>query len=42
MLTASGPVPGHHWKEPDSILFMPSLQVFVYNDKILWDFFSAG
>ena len=31
---ASGPVTGHHWKEPGSVLFAPSLQVFMYIDKI--------
>ena len=31
---ASCPVTGYHWKEPGSILFAPSLQVFVYIGKI--------
>ena len=32
--TASGPVTEHHWKEPCSVLFSPSLQVFIYIDEI--------
>jgi len=31
---AFGPVTGHHWKAPGSILFAPSLQVFQHFDKI--------
>jgi len=31
---ASCPVTGHHWKEPDSMLFSPPLLVFLYIDKI--------
>ena len=31
---ASGPVTGHHWKEPGSILFAPSLEIFIYIGKI--------
>ena len=31
---ASGPVTGHHRKEPGSVLFAPSLQVFIYVDEI--------
>ena len=31
---ASGPVAGHHWKEPGSISFAPSLQVFIDIEKI--------
>jgi len=34
VLTASGSVTGHHWKEPGSVCFTPSLQVFIYIDKI--------
>ena len=30
---ASGPVTGHHWKEPGSILFAPFLQVFISIEK---------
>jgi len=30
----SCPVPGHHWKKPDSVLFAPSLQVFMHIDKV--------
>lgn len=30
----SGALTGHHWKEPLPILFAPSLQLFVYTDKI--------
>ena len=33
--TASGPVTGHHWEEPGSTLFSPSLQVFIHSDKTL-------
>ena len=32
--TASGLVTGHHWKEPGSVFFAPSLQVFIYVDMI--------
>lgn len=32
--TASCSVTGHHCKEPGSILFGPSLQFFIYIDKI--------
>ena len=32
---ASGPVTAYHWKEPGSIFFATSLQVFLYIDKIL-------
>jgi len=32
--TASGPVTGHHWKEPGSVLFTSSVQVFAYIEKI--------
>ena len=28
-----GPVTGHHWKEPGSVLFASSLQVFKNIDK---------
>jgi len=28
--TAAGPVTGHHWKEPGSVFFAPSLQVFAH------------
>jgi len=31
---ASGPGTRHHWKEPGSVLFALSLQVFIYIDKI--------
>ena len=31
---AFGPVTGHQWKEPGSVLFSPSLQVFIYIDDI--------
>ena len=31
---ASGPVTGHQWKEPGSILFAPSLQEFMYTNKV--------
>lgn len=34
---ASCPVTGHNWKEPNSILFAPSFQVFIHNDKIPLD-----
>lgn len=30
---ASGSVSGHHWKEPGSVLFAPSFQVFIHIDK---------
>jgi len=32
---ATGPVTGHHWEEPGSVLFAPSLQVFIQTDEIL-------
>jgi len=32
---ASRPVTGHHRKEPGSIFFTPSIQVFIYIDEIL-------
>lgn len=31
---ASGPVTGLHWKEPGSILLVPSLQIFVHMNQI--------
>ena len=31
---SSAPVPGHHRKEPDSILSAPSFQIFIYIEKI--------
>lgn len=31
---ASCLVTGHHWKERDSVLFVSSLQVLMYIDKI--------
>jgi len=31
---ASCPVAGHHWKEPGSVTFTPSLQVFIHIDEI--------
>jgi len=31
---ASGPVTGHHWKQPGCILFAPSFRVFIYADEI--------
>ena len=31
---ASGPVTGHHWQEPVSVLSAPSLQVFIHVDEI--------
>ena len=31
---ASWPVTGHHWKQPDSIFFAPSLQPFIYIDEV--------
>jgi len=34
MPTASGPVTGHHKKEPESVLFAPFLKVFIYIKKI--------
>ena len=34
MPVASGPVTGHHWKEPGSVLFASSLQVFIHIDEI--------
>lgn len=33
----SGPATGHHWKEPVSVLFSPSPQVFMYINKTLSD-----
>ena len=35
MLIASGPITGHHWQEPGSVLFALSLQVFRHIDEIL-------
>jgi len=32
--TTSCPVTGHHWKAPGSVVLAPSLQVFIYIDKI--------
>ena len=34
VLIASGPVTGHHWIEPGSVLSALSLQVFIYTDKM--------
>ena len=31
---ASGSVTGNQWKEPGSILFAPSIQVFIFINKI--------
>lgn len=31
----SGPVTGHHWKEPGSLLIVPSFQLFIHIDKVL-------
>lgn len=34
VLVTSGPVTGHHWKEPNSIFLVPSPQVFIDIDEI--------
>ena len=40
---ASGPVTGHHWKDPGYVVFAPSLQVFIYINKISpWAFSLSG
>lgn len=39
---ASHSVTGHHWKEHDSVLFAPSLQLSIHIDKISWTLSSPG
>lgn len=38
----SGALTGHHWKELLPILFTPSLQLFIYTDKIPMSLFFFG
>lgn len=39
---ASSPVSGHHWNEPGSISFVPSLQVFIDMGEILLGLLFSG